>query len=485
MAKNSSASDLELHVIKKNSITGAISYFSRTILLQLIGFASSLVLSALLTASDYGIYGAVVAVIGVLVFFSDIGLAAALVQKKEVSEEDYRTAFTVQQSLSWVIFLITIFIAYTGALSVRTGPLGNWIMLSLGVSFPLASLKTIPSVMLERKLEFSKLVMPQIVEQIAFHGSLIAAVLAGWGVLAYVPAILLRSLSGVVAMYFVQPWKIKLGWSNQAFKRLISFGAQFQANDLLARIKDQLFYLFLAYRFQPAEFGYINWAKNWSMYPYTLTVQNVTAITFPAFSRLQHESHYLKRAIEKSLFFISLSIFPLLTGMCIFIYPLLEVFSIYAHWKPAALSLVLFTISIAGGAISTPLTNTLNALGKINITLRLMILWTAMTWILTPIAIHFYGFDGVAIAAFIISLTSFLPIYFVKKIVKISVLDQLWRQTLATMVMAVVGVIGINFWSSSVSSLLLGMLITGLSYVLILVVIGRKKIISEIRSLKS
>ena len=63
------------------------------------------------------------------------------------------------------------------------------------------------------------------------------------------------------------------------------------------------------------------------MYPYNLTVQNVMAITFPTFSRLQKRPALLKKAIEKSIFFISLSIFPILVGMSVFIQPLTRVFS--------------------------------------------------------------------------------------------------------------------------------------------------------------
>lgn len=477
---------LEISTIKRRSIMGAFSYFSRTLLLQGIGLAASLVLSALLSPEDYGLYGAVMAIIGILVFFSDIGLAAALVQKKqEITEDEYTTAFTIQQGLAWVIFLVTVIIAWSGVLTDKWGPASNWIMLSLGLSFPLASLKTIPSIILERKLDFSKLVIPQIVEQLLFNGTLIVAVVMGLGVLSYIPAVLLRSLAGVVTMFILQPWKLKFGFSKKAFQSLIGFGVKFQLNDFLARIKDQLFYLTLAFFLPANQFGYINWAKNWSMYPYNLTVQNVMAITFPAFSRLQHDKKYLQRAIEKSLFFISLVIFPILAGMAIFIHPVLKVFPVYAHWQPAAFSLIFFTLSIAGGAISTPLTNTLNALGHISTTLKLMIIWTVLTWVLTPLAIYFMGYNGVAFAALIISLTSFMPVIFVRKIVQLNVGDQLWRQVVATVVMAIVGYYGLNFWSQSLEQLLLGVGICGVVYLGTLFAVGHKKVLAELHSLRT
>ena len=73
--------------------------------------------------------------------------------------KDYQTAFTVQQILSWAIVLIILIIISTGVVQKKVGSAGIWILISLAVSFPLASLKTIPSIILERKLNFNKLII--------------------------------------------------------------------------------------------------------------------------------------------------------------------------------------------------------------------------------------------------------------------------------------------------------------------------------------
>lgn len=468
--------------VRKRSINGAASYFIRTAFLQAIAFGSAAVLSALLSPEDFGIYGFVVQIIGILIFFSDIGLAAALVQKHtEPTEEDYTTTFTIQQILSWLILAACVILTQIPQVSQKMGHDGVWVLLALAISFPLASLKTIPSIQLERKLDFSKLVLPQIVEQIVFHGVLIFAAWQGWGVISYAYAIMARSISGVVTLLLIQPWKIGLGISRNSSSLLLNFGLKFQANDFLARIKDQLFFIVLAYRMPLGDFGYIQWAKNWSMYPYNLTVQNVMAVTFPTFSRLQNNHAFLKRAIEKSLFFITLLIFPIIAGMSIFIYPVIALVPQYEKWQPALISFILFTLSIAWGAISTPLTNTLNAIGKINTTLKLMVLWTVLTWVLTPICMHFYGFNGVAVAALLISFTSFLPIISVKKIIPIAVWDQVWRQLIAAVTLALVGKLSLNFFPLSWSYLVLAMALSSLAYLIMLLLLGRNKLLTQIQ----
>lgn len=383
----------ELDKVKKKSLAGVASFFVKTIIIQGVGLASSLILSAYFSPEDFGVYGFVIQIIGMLVFFSDIGLAAALIQKRnEPTLEDYQTAFTAQQILSWLIFAIVMIIIMSGVISEKTGSAGMWILISLGLSFPLATLQTISRIKLERQLDFSKLVIPQIVEQISFHSILIYLAITGTGAIAYAYAIFVRSILGAAVMFGLGPWQIGFSLKKESLKELLNFGVKFQLNDFLARIKDQLFFLALGLWFPLREFGYINWAKNWSIYPYNLTVQSVMAITFPTFSRLQGDKNALRRAIEISIFFITLLIFPILVGMSTFIAPLVAIFPAYQKWTPALMSLVLFSLSVGWGAISSPLTNTLNAIGHINKTLKLMIMWTVLTWIVTPICIYFWGY---------------------------------------------------------------------------------------------
>ena len=481
-----SLNESELKAIKKKSLTGVISFFARTILLQGIGLLSALILSAFLEPEDFGIYGLVTQIIALLIFFSDVGLAASFIQKKaEPSQDDYRTAFTVQQILSWVIFILVFLLIKFDVFSGKIGQSGNWVMLALALSFPLATFKTIPSIILNRSLDFNKLVLPQIVEQIVFHGLLIVLAWRGMGVLAYAYAIVARSVVGVIAMQLIQPWIDRLKISRQSLKELLSFGLKFQLNDLLARIKDQLYFLALGAYLPLNQIGYLQWSKNWSMYPSNLTVSNVMSITFPTFSRLQAHPDLMRKAIEKSIYFISLAIFPILTGMSLFIVPLTEVVARYEKWQPAIISFVLFTLSIAWAAISTPLLNALNAMGKINQSLKLMVFWTILTWGITPVLLWQYGFNGVALAALIISFSSILSVRLVKKYVDLNIWKQVRPALLASLIMALPGYLALDFWSSSFEKMLLGMVLVALSYVLAVAVFSGKRLASEVKNLRS
>ena len=96
---------LDLDSIRKRSVSGAVALTSRTFLLQGINFGAMFLLTVFLPPEVFGIFFVVTAAVNFLNYFSDIGLAAALIQKKEkLTRADLETTFTIQQLL--VIFLV-------------------------------------------------------------------------------------------------------------------------------------------------------------------------------------------------------------------------------------------------------------------------------------------------------------------------------------------------------------------------------------------
>src|SRR5437899_6535013 len=92
--------ELDLAAITKRSIHGVFALVSRTFFLQVFNFITNIFLITYLSAFDLGIFTVVTALIAFLQYFSDIGLAGALIQKKEqITKEDLATTFTIQQGL--------------------------------------------------------------------------------------------------------------------------------------------------------------------------------------------------------------------------------------------------------------------------------------------------------------------------------------------------------------------------------------------------
>lgn len=477
--------ELDIAAVTKRSIHGVFALVTRSFFIKLIAFISSILLGVFLDPAVFGVYAVVTSVIAFLQYFSDIGLAAALIQKKESpSQKDLATTFTIQQILVISACAIALFISPRVGSFYHLQANGTLLFQALVVSFFLSSLKTIPSVLLERNLRFEKLVIPQIVETLFYYVTLVFLAIRGFGVASFIYAVLLRGISGVVAMYIVSPWKIRVDFSMDIAKKLLSFGIPFQANSFIALLKDDLLIAYLGKVLPLSQVGYIGFAQQWAFAPLRLIMDNVIRITFPSFSRLQEEKAHLSRAIEKSLFALCLLIFPALTGLVVVAPLLTHLVPRYQKWDPALFSLTLFAINSGLSSISTPLTNALNAIGKIKVSLYLMIFWTVATWVLTPLGIYFYGFNSVAVVSAIISISVIYVVWLMNKYVPISVAKPAGYPLIATIIMGIVlfflrSILPVS-WVTTIGLIIIGIGV----YFGAIMLIAKNEVISDLATIR-
>lgn len=478
--------EVDIAHIKQRSIKGIFALTSRTFVIQLISFIANFILTIFLSPAVFGVFFVVSAAIAFLSYFSDIGLAAALIQKKEsITEDDLKTTFTIQQGLVITIVIIALLFSPLIGNFYNFGPEGVFLFQALAISFFLSSLKTIPSIILERNLNFERLVIPQIVETLVFNVVVVYLAINGFGIASFTYAVLARGVSGLITMYLISPWKVRLGFSKKSASSLLSFGLPFQLNSLLALIKDDLFIAYLGKVLPIAQVGYIGFAQKWAFTPLRLIMDNVIRITFPSFSRLQDEKDVLKRAIEKSIFAASFLIFPALVGLVILSPYFINLIPKYLKWEPAIISLAFFSLNAALSSISTPLTNALNAIGKIKTTLYLMVFWTIATWVITPLFIKMYGFNGVSFASALIASSVIIVIYLVRRYVKFDVVKATIYPFLGSVVMALFIYFLSPLFVNNILSLIFMILLGAVVYFLCVFILAKKEILENINLIKT
>lgn len=477
--------EIDIEVVTKRSIRGIFALVSRTFAIQVIALVANLLLTIFLSPSVFGVFFVVSAAIAFLSYFSDIGLAGALIQKKDsITDEELRTTFTIQQALVISVVLIALLLSGFVKSFYRLNDQGLLLFQALVISFFLSSLKTIPSIILERNLRFEKLVMPQIVENLFFNIVAVVLAIKGFGVTSFTFAVLARGISGVIAIYIISPWRMRLGFRKDVARKLLSFGIPFQANSFLALIKDDLLIVYLGRVLPLFQVGYIGFAQKWAFTPLRLIMDNVIRITFPSFSRLQDDKDILTKALEKSIFAACFLIFPFLAGLVILSPYFIQLIPKYSKWEPALLSLAFFCVNAALSSVSTPLTNALNAIGKIKITLYMMIFWTVATWVLTPIGIYLYGYNGVALASAVISLSVVFVIYVVKKYIDLNVIRSISYPFLGSVVMGVSVYILSPFIIKNIPSLIFTIFVGSIIYFVSMFVMARQEVVSDIKLIK-
>ena len=476
--------DFELDAIAKKSVKGVLALVSRTFLLNIISLGAFFVITSILAPATIGIYTAVIAVQRIVSFFTDVGFGAALIQKKEeITQDDVKTTFTLQAGLTLLI-LIVVFVFRTQISDlVNIGDDGEKLLLVLILTIFLSSFKTIPSILLERTIKFEKLIIPQIAESIVFNTVLIFLAIRGQGINAFPWAFLISSIIGIPFYYFISPWKAQIGIVSKSLHHL-KFGVQFQAKNILATLKDDFLTVFLARVLSFTEIGYIGFGQRLAFFVYRYVVDSVTKVTFSTYSRMQHNKEFLRSAIEKSLFFVSAFMFPLLFGLIVISPYLIDFFPRWNNkWEGAIVSLIFFSLNAVVSSMSGILVNVLDSIGKVKVTLRLMVYWTILTWVLTPVLIFWIGYNGVAVASFIVTLTLFYTIHLVQKEIPFSFIKCIYKPLIAALTMALI-VFGFSyFFVNNMMLLIFAILIGSCVYCGIMYLIAKDEFVEDFKKI--
>ena len=465
--------EVSLETVKKRAVRGVAILTGRGFLLNGVAQISQLFLLAFLSPSELGTFWIVSAAVAFLIYFSDIGLAAALIQKKEKpTETDLATTFTIQQSLVLILLLVLYLISPYLARVYELTNEGRMLIYALGVSLFLSSLKSIPSVLLERKLMFGKFVLPEILENLFYNVTVVYLAYRGFGITSFTYAVIIRGFVGVVVIYILQPWRPRIAFSKKAVRGLLRFGVPYQINTLVSVMKDQGITLILGGILGQAAIGYLGSAMRLSQIPLRLFMDNVTKVSFPAFSRLQEQKEELAKSVTMSVQFICFLVFPSLIGFLVIVPNLMVILPKYQKWEPALIPLYIVSINVIFAAVATQLTNMLTAIGKIGIVIKLTVMYTVLTIVLVPYLASKYDFTGAAWGYALVGMSSVVAIWVAKRQVNFSLVTSFLKPLMAALIMG-----GVVYWirglveptsMNTVGMILLGGMVYGLGSIMII-----------------
>jgi O-antigen/teichoic acid export membrane protein len=408
---------------KKNSIISLIYLFFQSGYSAVLGLVANIIITTLAAKDIFGIYATVLATNSIINYISDIGLAGALIQKKDVNDSDLKTVFTIQQLMIITIVVIGLIATPSVMKFYSLSDEARLLYHSVLIGFFISSLKTIPSVKLERTVNFKNIVKVQIVENTIFYIIVSLCMILGLGITSFTVAVLTRSVVGTLLIYVSSPWKPAIMIDTQSLKKLLAFGIPFQTNSILALIKDDLMIIFLGKSLGLQALGEIMWAKKWADAPIRIFMDNVTKVFFPLVSRLQDDTKKLKKTVV-SVVWIQFILLLFVVSVAIIAMPhIIYLIPKYSKWENALPMFYLFSLASIFSTLSTPLLNVFNALKKPSVPLYFMIFWTTTTWLATPPFIERYGAIGFAYIQVALSSTFVIILFMTKYILKIDVFD--------------------------------------------------------------
>lgn len=288
---------------------------------MIIQFVSGIILARLLTPYDYGCIGMLSIFMVLAEAFIDCGFGAALIQKKNPTQEDYSTIFYWNIAVSVLLYL-ALFFAAPFIAKFYNIPLLSKVLRIQGVILFIYALNIIQSNQLRKKMNFRLLSIVSITTAVISLTITIILAYNGAGVWALVAQNIIMAAIPCLVYWFYVKWRPILTFSIRSFKELFEYGFYVFLSQLINQFGQQIQGLLIGKMYSPTTMGYYSKAMSTENMASKSVSQIMTQVTFPLYANVQDDLTVLSKVIKRVTMSIAYVTFPVLTILIILAKPL-------------------------------------------------------------------------------------------------------------------------------------------------------------------
>lgn len=289
---------------------GVLLLMGRGLIVRGFSFCGSLVLARLLLPEDFGLIaiGGSITLIANLV--AEAGLGARLIGRAGApSRAELQALLAMQMAVCFLVVGAAATAAVTSGSKIAT------VVFLMLLGLPISSMQTPGHILLERDLHYGRKIVVEIGEVVAYQAAAVGLVLAGYGVLGFAAASMVRSAVGTALMAYASPMGLLLPrFEMKTIKPLLGFGFRFQAVGFVNMAGDLAFNTVVTATGGVATLGLWAVANRVLQLPFLL-FETVWRVTYPGFARLMDGGEdlgpILMRGARMSALISGLAVVPL------------------------------------------------------------------------------------------------------------------------------------------------------------------------------
>jgi O-antigen/teichoic acid export membrane protein len=384
-----------MEVLKQRTIRGGLAKLvgqGATFALRLIYIV---VVSRLLSPSEFGLVAMVTAVTGVYDLFRDGGLSAAAVQQVSVTEEQKSTLFWINMLIGVILSLLCLL---TAPILVRfyNEPRLFWVTIALSSGFVFSAAGAQYTAILQRDLRYIALTIIDVLGVLI--STVVAVVLAatGFGYWSLVVSAIIYAAANTSMMWLVVPWRPGSPRRTAGLAAMLKFGGTVTLNNLVVYVAYNLDKVLLGRFWGPDALGLYTRASQLINIPTAQLNAAIGGVAFSALSRLQDEPARFKNYFLKGYSLVIALTAPITLFSAVFAEDIIRAV-LGPKWSDAAIIFRLMTPTVMFFGVINPLAWLMMSSGlqrrSLNIALVLAPLCIVSYLVGLP-----YGPTGVALA---------------------------------------------------------------------------------------
>lgn len=338
---------------------------------SVIHFVIQIVLARLLDPEYYGVLAVMMVFITIANQFIQDGFQTALVQNKDVTEEDY-------SSVLWLALLVA---AVMYALVFVGAPLIAVFYDAPGIEQPLrvlslmlfpGALNLIQQAKVTREMDFKRVFYSSTVGALLSGAAALVIAFLGGGLWALVVKSILDVLVASVIMYFTVPIRLRFAFNLKRIKVLFSFGWKLLASTTLGTLYDNLSKLIIGKKYSLEALGHYEKGNQFPMLIINTVNEAVESVMLPAMAAEQDETRKVRELMRNSIRMSSYLMVPMMVGLAAVAEPLVRLM-LTEKWLPCVPYMQMCCLGMMTYQLDSCNLQAVNAMGRSDIFLKLEI----------------------------------------------------------------------------------------------------------------
>lgn len=391
---------------------------------QGVQFVLQIILARLLTPDHYGVLAIMVIFTTLANVFVQNGFNTALIQNKDVKEEDYSSVLWVSMGIAGILYAVIFLCAPIISSFYEMPELISPLRVLALMLFP-GALNSVQIAKVSREMDFKKVFYSNVGAIIISGVTGIVIALSGGGLWALVAQTMLNVIVAAAVMQFTSKLKIYLKVDFARIKILFAFGWKLLASSLIDTLYHDLQGLVIGKKYDSATLGFYNRGKQFPQFLMNSINGAVQSVMLPAMSEKQDDKKELKEMTRASISVSSFIVFPMMAGLAGVATPLVKIL-LTDTWLPCVPYMQIYCFSFAFFPVHSCNLQAINAMGRSDLFLKLEIIKKSYGFVALVIAV--FCFDSpIAIAmtgVFTGILSFFVNAFPNKKLINYSYIEQ-------------------------------------------------------------
>lgn len=331
-----------MHETKRKNFRDAVrwAYVSR-VAQRCIALLLTFVLAGILGPKNFGVVAMATAYILFIEMFVAQGMAAAIVQRKDLAREHLDSVFWLVLAAAALLTGASIVVAPWWA-SINGLPELGAVISFLSISIPINALTIVHTALRQREMDFRTLALLSGASSIIAGAVGVMMALLGCGVWSLVAQQLIRSALWSAALWKISPWRPRLRFSFRHMCALFGVSSGMLVSRIGEYVASQSDAILMGIFFGPVAVGLYRMAERLMTTLLDMASRSLQAVSVPHFSSLQDDTDALRRAVLSCIRLSASITIPAMAVIAAVSDPLMAVLG--EKWMPAAAVLKIVVI---------------------------------------------------------------------------------------------------------------------------------------------